>query len=191
MMHLILASTSPRRSELLAQIGLPFAVVPSRVDEGTPSGMPDRLVESLALAKALDVAGRVSEGVVIGADTVVAVDGQILGKPADGGEAAAMLRKLGGRSHDVYTGLAVVDAASGRRKCQHVHTVVHFRALTESEIAAYIESGEPLDKAGAYGIQGRAAVFVSGIEGCYFNVVGLPLSRLWQMLREFEHPGLP
>lgn len=190
-MTLILASGSPRRQELLRQIGLSFTVVPSQVQENLPSGEPAHLVESLALAKAGEVAGRLRSGLVLGADTVVALDGAILGKPSGPAEAAAMLSRLSGKHHDVYTGLALVHAASGHRMVEHEHTVVRFRKLLDSEIAAYVQSGEPLDKAGAYGIQGLAAVFVSGITGCYFNVVGLPLSRLWRMLQEFHYPGLP
>lgn len=190
-MNLILASSSPRRQELLRQIGLQFRVVPSEIDENLPLCDAANLVTALARSKAGDVAARFPEALVLGADTVVSVDGAILGKPSGPDEAVDMLGRLSGRAHDVYTGLALVHAASGRSAVGHEHTVVRFRKLTDTEIAGYVKSGEPLDKAGAYGIQGRAAVFVSCIEGCYFNVVGLPLSRLWLMLHQFDRVGLP
>lgn len=167
-------------------MGLDFAVVPSDVDETLDvDGAPGPQVESLALRKARSVAGRMGSGLIIGADTIVVLGGRILGKPADAREAAAMLRELEGTSHEVYTGVAVVDAGSGRAVVGHERTVVRFRPLTEAEISAYVATGEPLDKAGAYGIQGIGALLVAGIEGCYTNVVGLPLGRLSELLRMF------
>lgn len=190
-LELILASSSPRRQELLRQIGLRFAVVPSRLEEKTAERNPAKKVKALALAKANEVAERMGHGLVLGADTIVVIGGKILGKPGSGTEAAAMLRSLSGRAHRVYTGIALVDAATGRSRAATECTLVQFRSLSEREIQAYVASGEPLDKAGAYGIQGHAAVFVSGIKGCYSNVVGLPLSRFWQMLQDFSGTGLP
>ncbi|MDI6710546.1 MAG: Maf family protein [Thermoanaerobacterales bacterium] len=183
---LILASSSPRRRELLKGLGLDFTVFACDVDESIDAGgAPAPQVEALALRKARAVAGRLDCGLVIGADTVVVLGGRILGKPADAREAAAMLRDLEGASHEVYTGVAVVEAGSGRAVVDHERTVVRFRSLTEAEIAAYVATGEPLDKAGAYGIQGIGAFLVAGIEGCYTNVVGLPLGRLTELLRVF------
>lgn len=190
-MELILASSSPRRQELLRQIGLHFAVIPSKLEEKTAERNPAKRVKALALAKAQEVAERTGHGLVLGADTIVVNGGRILGKPGSSAEAAAMLRILSGRTHRVYTGIALVDAATGRSRAVTECTLVKFRSLSEREIEAYVASGEPLDKAGAYGIQGHAAVFISGIKGCYSNVVGLPLSRFWQLLQDFSGKGLP
>jgi septum formation protein len=185
--ELILASASPRRAELLKQVGIPFRQVISKVDEDLQDPAdPEQHVRELSRRKAKDVAGRLDSGIVLGADTIVVLDEHILGKPADQGEAVEMLRHLSGRTHRVYTGLTLIDAAS-RGSVSHVEvTEVTFRALTEQEIAAYVATGEPLDKAGAYGIQGRGALLVSGIRGCYFNVVGLPLAGLLDLLRRLE-----
>ncbi|HEX3030740.1 MAG TPA: Maf family protein [Bacillota bacterium] len=148
------------------------------------------MAEALAAQKARAVAAQLTQGLVLGADTIV-VKGSpekghlILGKPADGPEAAVMLRSLSGTSHQVITGVALIEAATGRERLAHEITEVRFRELQEEEITAYITSGEPLDKAGAYAIQGLGAVFVAGINGCYSNVVGLPLARLSTMLSEF------
>jgi len=186
MPDLILASASPRRRDLLQQLGLKFSVQVSNVDETIDESLaPGRLVESLARQKAQHVACMVKTGIVIGADTVVVQDNSILGKPAGPEEAAAMLRRLSGTSHRVMTGVALIDAATGREKVEHEVTTVWFRELQDREIANYIAGGEPVDKAGAYGIQGLGSIFVRGIEGCYFNVVGLPLARLAAMLRDF------
>lgn len=183
-MELILASASPRRSALLRQVGLEFQVVPSHVDEAIPEGIsPGGLVEYLALSKAKAVAALQPTALVLGADTIVVVDGEILNKPRDRGEAVAMLQRLSGRSHQVMTGVALVSRHEDR--CHHEITVVHFQSLDQGQIERYVDSGEPMDKAGAYGIQGRASAMISGIEGDYFNVVGLPLSRTVQMLAHF------
>ena len=182
----ILASRSPRRRELLAHLGVPFRVVVPEVEEDAEpasSGQPEELAEALALAKAEAVARAEREGIVIAADTIV-VDGEaILGKPADGAEAAETLRRLRGREHRVITGLAVVDAGSGRRVASHVVTAARMRDYSDAEITAYGARGEPLDKAGAYAIQDQQFHPVASYDGCYCNVVGLPLKTLVILLR--------
>ncbi len=183
-MDIVLASQSPRRQELLRQVGVSFRVIPSNVDEQVTHPMrPGEMVEHLARSKAREVAGRVPGALVIGADTIVVVDGEVLGKPGDREEAAAMLRRLSGREHQVMTGVAVIHGE--RELVAHEVTTVRFSPLTEDQIRRYVESGEPMDKAGAYGIQGRAAALIHSIEGDYFNVVGLPLNRTVQMLAQF------
>ncbi|KPK22009.1 MAG: hypothetical protein AMJ76_01135 [Dehalococcoidia bacterium SM23_28_1] len=182
----ILASRSPRRRQLLAHLGLPFrVVVPQEEEDIAPmaTGKPEELAEALAVAKAEAVARDEKEGIVIAADTIV-VDGQtILGKPADDSKAAATLRRLRGKTHRVITGLAVVDAHSGQRAASHVVTVVQMRDYGDGEIAAYVARGEPLDKAGAYAIQDEQFQPVASYDGCYCNVVGLPLKALVVLLR--------
>lgn len=179
MPELILASASPRRAELLRQAGFSFSIRESTLSEETFKEPPPRGVELLALEKAGNVAGNLSSGIVLGADTVVIEDGIILGKPGDKDEAIEMLRRLSGNEHTVITAIALIDAANNHRKItDHVETRVWMRKLHDDEISAYAESNEPYDKAGAYGIQGYAAVFIRRIEGCYFNVVGLPLSMV-------------
>lgn len=186
MNKIILASNSPRRLTLLRQIGIDPVVIPSHVPEYIQEGeSPEDSALRLATAKAREVVGRFMEGFIIGADTVVVVDSEQLGKPADERDARRMLRLLSGRSHSVITGLAVIDAKRSEVKTTIVRTTVRFKQLTEEEIDAYIATGDPMDKAGAYGIQGRAAAFIEGIEGCYSNVVGLPLSELVEMLKSF------
>ena len=184
--EIVLASASPRRRELLAALGLSFAVIPSQAPEDElPGETPARHVERLSIAKAADVAGRAQGGRwFIGSDTIVAVDGRLLGKPRDDEDAAAMLRTLSGRGHEVVSGYAIVDGAAKVRVSAAVTTRVRFRKLTEPEIAGYIASGEPRDKAGAYGIQGLGACLVQAIEGSYTNVVGLPLSEVVTALQE-------
>ena len=182
---LILASASPRRRRLMRQIGLAFQVMPGEVDEDVIiSCDPLENIQAVALRKARDVAARVEDGIVIGADTQILIDGETLGKPTDEADAARMLSRLSGRDHQVITGVALVDAGTGLEKTWVETTLVFFRELSESEISAYVHTGEPMGKAGAYGIQGRAAAFVDRIEGCYFNVVGLPLAKLVQNLRK-------
>ncbi|MCA1295841.1 Maf family protein [Paenibacillus sp. alder61] len=188
--RIILASTSPRRRELVASLHIPFDIVPSHAEESTPEGWsPDRIVTELAKRKAEAVYRQLDDrdrqGVIVGSDTIVVRDGTVLGKPADQREAASMLRSLQGRSHEVYTGVACIDSRTGASKVDYRRTVVTMRALREEEIEAYAASGEGLDKAGAYAIQGLGATIVTGIEGCYFNVVGLPLSLLAEMLASF------
>ncbi len=197
--RLVLASASPRRRMLLAQIGVPYDVTESRVDEMRTAldETPEGHVMEAASRKALDVALRIGHGIVLGADTIVYLDGEILGKPHSAREARAMLGYLSGRSHTVYTGIALARAQDQRLKHHDGRsardamasvgfeaTQVTMRNLKRREIAAYVDTGEPMDKAGAYAIQGRGAVLVSGIKGCYFNVVGLPLAKLTGMLAE-------
>ena len=184
--RLILASASPRRRELLERFGLPFEVVPARGEESAPEGLPPgELVRLLAEQKAAEVARTVPDAaaVVVSADTVVEIDGEVLGKPGTPERAAAMLRRLSGRTHRVWTGVCV--RRGDERRTDAACTEVRFRSLAEEEIAAYVRTGEPLDKAGAYGYQSLACLFVEEIRGDYFNVVGLPLCLLGQMLRAF------
>lgn len=192
-MRIILASASPRRRELLEQIGLDFEVVTSHVVEQISSVRPDDAVEELSRQKAEAVFCQETEAaegglLVIGADTVVALDGVILGKPVDGGDAFRMLERLQGREHEVYTGVTLLYKAAGaserKAKCFHERTRVYFYPMTKAEISEYVHTGDPLDKAGAYGIQGFCARYISRIEGDYNNVVGLPVGRLYQEIRE-------
>lgn len=180
---LILASSSPRRRELLSRVGADFTVIPAMTDEGGVETLsPARAVETLAERKALAVFITHPGDVVIGADTVVSLDGKIFGKPADASAARKMLSALSGRSHEVVSGVCVI--ASGRRNVFSVRTAVRFRRLSPALIERYLATGEPFDKAGAYGIQGFGALLVEGIEGDYCNVVGLPLSALARVLEE-------
>lgn len=187
--RLVLASASPRRSELLKQIGVRFEVCVSNVAEEADEASlePHEVAAEHARDKALKVAARMPGRLVLGADTVVVLDGRPLGKPADRDEARRMLRSLSGCEHEVITAVALAaDDGEGAAVVaeDHVVTQVCFRKLSEAEIEAYVASGEPMDKAGGYGIQGLGAILVHEIRGCYFNVVGLPLSRTWEMLRE-------
>jgi septum formation protein len=182
---IVLASASPRRSQLLAGVGIAFTVVPSEAPEDVvPQETPQQHVTRLSLLKAREVADRdeVAGRWFIGSDTVVVRDTTILGKPADAGDAAAMLRSLSGRSHSVISGYAVIDRASGQEVAAAVTTVVRFRELTEREIQGYIATGEPFGKAGAYAIQGIGAFMIPAIEGSYTNVVGLPLCEVVETL---------
>ncbi len=185
-MNIILASASPRRRELMATAGIPCTVMSTDADESLPEGIaPQRAVEILSRRKAEAAIAAVPadpDNIIIAADTVVYAGGRILGKPKDKDEARAMLRLYSGTAHSVFTGVTV--ARGGRMITDHVETLVCFRPLTEGEIEGYISSIHPYDKAGGYGIQGPAAMFVSRIEGDYFNVVGLPLCRLGEMLGE-------
>lgn len=183
--ELVLASASPRRAGLLRGLGVVFRVEPSGADESHDGDDPSSAAETVALRKARVVAGRCPGAVVVGADTVVvAPDGAFLGKPRDEDEAVAMLLRLSGRTHQVVTGVAVVGGTAGGERVASESTRVHMRAFTEPEARRYARSGEPLDKAGAYGIQGRGGLLVAGVEGCYFNVVGLPLVVLQRLLRD-------
>lgn len=185
-MHFVLASASPRRLALLAQIGVSADVCPSSFNEieGLNTSAYD-VVRTNALGKGREVLQVCQKSdVVIAADTVVALDNKILGKPKNAEDAKAMLRSLAGRTHQVMTGVAVFH--NEKELLDVVTTTVSFRQLTEAEIEAYVATGEPLDKAGAYGIQGYGAILVETIEGCYNNVVGLPLTRLYQMLATLE-----
>jgi len=181
--RIVLASASPRRTELLRAILPEFDVIPSGIEESMDGASgPVDLVISLASAKAEDVAVGCRDCVIIGADTLVVVDDHTLGKPEDAGDARRMLRLLSGRTHSVITGVSVVYR--GETTTSAEVTEVLFSTMTEGQIEAYTQTGEPLDKAGAYGIQGRASIFIQGIKGCYFNVVGLPLFRLNQLLAD-------
>lgn len=193
-MRIILASASPRRKELLAQIGLEFEIVVSDVEEKVTSTLPWQVVEELSAQKAEAVCSTVcgeggtgsavidNEMLVIGADTIVACDEQILGKPRDEENAKEMLRSLQGRAHQVYTGVTLIHVKDEQRMVHtfHERTDVEFYPMTEQDIADYVATGDPMDKAGAYGIQGICARFVKGIQGDYNNVVGLPVGRLYQ-----------
>ncbi|UNC90917.1 Maf family protein [Candidatus Contubernalis alkaliaceticus] len=186
MSQLILASASPRRASLLKQVGLEFQVIPSNfIEDNTLQMTKHMLTVFFARSKAEEVASRVNDGIIIGADTVVVSEHEFLGKPGSAEEAFVMLKKLSGTSHQVTTGLAVLDKKSEVIRTLYSTTNVWFRKLKDEEINSYIKTGDPLDKAGAYGIQGKAALFVKRIEGCYFNVVGLPLSELAGILTEF------
>ena len=178
---ILLASSSPRRREILEMLGLNFKVIPSSADETVPKGLsPAQTVEYLARIKAQAVRNSASqEDIIVSADTIVVIDGQIFGKPADRNEAIEMLSRLSGRTHEVYTGICVNDQVS------HECSKVTFRTLSMDEIEAYIDTGEPMDKAGAYGIQGKGSLLVSRIEGDYFNIMGLPVCRLGQMLKNY------
>ncbi len=183
---LVLASASPRRRDLLASVGIAFSVVPSRAaEEVLPGETAEAHVQRLSLDKAREVAGRseVSGRWFLGSDTVVVRDGEILGKPADDADARRMLRSLAGRSHRVVSGYAIIDRQTGEEISEAVQTLVRFRELTEAEIAGYIASGEPADKAGAYAIQGIGAFMVRSIDGSYTNVVGLPLCETVEALQ--------
>lgn len=192
MMDLVLASASPRRAELLRQIELPFSVEPSRGPEPLPDGRaPEVFAVYSAQCKARSVLrllwdrGAAMNALIIGADTVVCIDGLILGKPANPAEAAQTLARLSGRPHKVYTGLSVVCAQRESSGCEM--TSVQMKSLSQQDIDTYVSSGEPLDKAGSYGIQGRASRFIESIEGCYYNVVGLPLARLCALIEDMGY----
>ena len=186
MQQLILASGSPRRKELLQLIGVPFTVIKSEAEEEVGSTLPHEIVQELSCKKATEVAERITEGTILGADTIVWFEGKVLGKPKDREDAAGMLRALQGNAHEVYTGVTIIvktgddlqtDTFSSR-------TVVHVHSMSEEEIEAYLDTGDPFDKAGSYGIQGPFAAFVDGIEGDYQTVVGLPVSEVYRHLHK-------
>lgn len=185
---LILASTSPRRKMLCAQLGRTFTVEAPMLDEEhlDPSLDLPTALEKLALAKARSLEKQAPKALVLGADTIVCKDGVVLGKPADAKEASRMLHALSGDSHEVITAVALCCGETGRFMTDHAVSRVRFRVLTDEEISAYIASGEPLDKAGAYGIQGEGGKFVAALEGEFDNVVGLPLNLVRQMLARWE-----
>lgn len=197
MRELILASGSPRRRELLEQIKVPFRVMVSDAEETETDTDPGQVVKALAARKAIQVAKEIEEGLVLGADTVVSVDGEILGKPKNREDARQMLEKLQGRAHSVFTGVALVEKqkndtaqsdTTGRPSDSRVlenfyrETRVHVHQMSDQEIENYLDTGDAFDKAGSYGIQGPFAAFVDGIEGDYNNVVGLPVSAVYQAL---------
>lgn len=184
-MNIVLASQSPRRKELLERMGLSgFAIIPARGDESCPPGCtPSAMVEELSRRKCAEIAVSRPDDLIIAADTVVAVEDRILGKPHSEEQAAQMLRLLSGREHRVYTGLTVSRA--GEAVTEHEVTSVRFRPLSQADIRRYIATGEPMDKAGAYGVQGYGCVLVEGIVGDYYNVMGLPVCRLARLLARF------
>jgi septum formation protein len=184
---LVLASSSPRRQELIRTLGIPYRIAVSDADETVELGLsPAEIVETLSLRKALVVWPQCQfSEIVIGSDTIVVVDNEVLGKPKDAQDAAVMLERLQGRTHEVYSGVACIDAEDGRRHVSHRVTKVKMKPLQNEQIQRYIATGEPMDKAGSYGIQGLGATIVEGIEGDYFNVVGLPLSLLSELLTNF------
>lgn len=198
MNKLILASASPRRRELLLQIGMEFETLPAKGEEKLPDReklAPCEVVEKLSEQKAEEVFGKLSQDagefpIVIGADTVVALEGQIMGKPGDRQEAVAMLSRLQGRAHQVYTGVTLIrKREAGKPPVKitfHEKTQVVMYPMSGEEISAYVDTGEPADKAGAYGIQGRGAAFIREIRGDYYNVVGLPIGKLYQELKNLE-----
>ena len=189
-MKLILASSSPRRAEILANAGLPFSVLSSAVDESPyPGETPAALVQRLANAKAdLVTARAVGPAIALAADTVVVLDDKILGKPNSREDARHMLRQLSGRTHSVLTGVALIRLPDGERRQFIESTLVHVRPITDEELSSYLATQEPYDKAGAYAIQGQAGRYIPRIEGCYFNVVGLPLSRVMTELQTLGWP---
>jgi septum formation protein len=180
---IILASSSPRRQQLLSYIISDFEVIPSGIEEEA-SGTPRQIVIRLAKDKAQDVAGSRPDALVIGADTIVVLDGRVLGKPKDKSDAAVMLSMLLGKTHKVYTGVAVIYKGKVMSRC--CVTEVTFDYMTREEILDYIETGEPMDKAGAYGIQGYGSKFISNVAGDYFNVMGLPVNTLYKMLKKLS-----
>jgi septum formation protein len=186
MKRIILASASPRRQELLEKLGLRFEVEASNYEEDTPSRLePHELARRISREKAKVVAGKHRDAIVIAADTFIVFGDRILGKPRTAIEARGMLKTLSGQSHSVITGFSIIDTATNKTLSQSVETKVNIRTLTLKEINAYVKSKEPLDKAGAYAIQGLGAVIVERIEGDYFNVIGLPLGALTEALKQF------
>lgn len=183
--QIVLASASPRRRELMEQIGIHPEIIPSQVEEVVTSSDPEQVVMELAGQKAREVADRLGDNrIVVGSDTVVAVDGAILGKPASEEEARAMIRRIAGRTHQVFTGVAIVRGQ--REKTFAVESRVTVYPMSEEEIRGYVAAGESMDKAGAYGIQGRFAAFIRELSGSYTNVMGLPVGRLYQELKAFS-----
>jgi septum formation protein len=187
--RIVLASASPRRAELLRAAGIAFDVAPAHVDETVPAGeSPEQYVRGVAEAKARAIHRRYPGRVILAADTTVVLGGEILAKPVDAGDAVRMLRLLSGRSHDVLTGVTVVSG-EGASDSRVARTTVEFAPLTAAEIDWYVASGEPMDKAGAYAIQGLASRFVRRIDGSYSNVVGLPVALVYEMLRRAGEAG--
>lgn len=179
MKHIILASASPRRKEILELADLKFDIMPSNAQEITTKTAPNEVVMELASIKAKDIYEKSEkQSMIVGADTVVAYQGQILGKPTDEADAKRMLTMLSGQTHEVYTGVCIIE--DGKTKTFYEETKVTFYEISDEQIDHYIKTGEPMDKAGSYGIQGKAAVFIKGIEGDYYNVVGFPIARFLQ-----------
>ncbi len=184
--NLVLGSASPRRRELLERLGFEFEIIPCHVDESVvPWKDPETGVKLVAELKAVEALSHRPRKTIIAADTVVICRGEIMGKPADAADAARMLGALSGRAHEVITGVVIVQPPN-RRIIEAETTRVFFREIADIEIERYIETGEPFDKAGAYAIQGYASLFIERVDGCYFNVVGLPVHRLFSMFRRLE-----
>ncbi len=170
----------------MQQIGLKFEIVPSRYEEDMTMKLPPhKLAMTLARGKALDVAKRRKSGIVIGVDTFVVLGKELLGKPKSKADAKRMLRKQSGKTQKIYSGMSIIDAKTGKELLDYVVTSLRMRRITQKEIDGYVSTGEPLDKAGAFGIQGMGAIFIEKIDGCYFNIMGLPLYRLTQNLKKF------
>ena len=187
--RVILASGSPRRKQLLEQIGVRPEIRPSRIEEQAVSRLPEEVVMELSCQKAEDVAAETAgDALVLGADTVVAVDGDILGKPKSHEDAMDMVRRIQGRSHQVYTGVTLIYKKQGKSRGITIaeNTEVFVYPMTEEEMKRYADSAEPMDKAGAYGIQGAFAAYIEGIHGDYTNVVGLPVGRVWQEWKQLK-----
>jgi septum formation protein len=186
MKKIILASTSPRRHGLLQQIGLEFEVIPSNYEEDMTMKMSaSNLAKTLAYGKAAEVAKRVKSGIVIGVDTFISFKGKKIGKPKTNAVARKMLKLISGKTLKIYSGIAMIDAATKQELIDYEITKVKMHKLNDKEIESYIATGEPLDKAGAFAVQGMGAVFVSKVNGCYANAVGLPLHKLTQNLKKF------
>ncbi|MGB9839302.1 Maf family protein [Thermovenabulum sp.] len=184
---LVLASSSPRRIELLKQIGLDFEVIPANIEEEKIIELkPDELVQKLAIEKVISVSKKVRNSIVIGADTLVYAENKVLGKPRTEKEALDMLLLLSNKWHKVYSGIAVLDTETQKLITDVEESGVKFKSISEKEAKNYIQTGEPMDKAGAYAIQGKGAVFIERIEGCYYNIVGLPLFKLVKLLEQFN-----
>lgn len=187
MAKLVLASASPRRQGLMEMLGFNFTIVPSNINEEEYKDLnPIDMVKDLARAKAEEIAGLVEDTVVIGSDTIVVLDDKILGKPSDQSEAMAILKKLQNRKHSVLTGIAVWDTVSGKVLVDYDKTDVFMGSIKDEDILEYVKTDEPMDKAGAYGIQGIGGIFVEKIEGSYFTVMGLPIHKLVKMLKGFD-----
>jgi len=186
MPRIILASASPARGHLLRQIGISFKVIPSRISEPKISAIKETQIQDLALMKARHVAGKVKRGLVIGADTIIVHRRTIIGKPRNRKEARKILNRLNGSIHSVVTGIAIVNAATRKEAATSVKTSVKLKRMSDQEIESYLATGEPLGKAGAYAVQGKGAIFIERINGCYYNVVGLPLPKLADMLKKFH-----
>lgn len=186
--RIILASASPRRAELLRQIGVKFELAPSEVEERPhPDETPSDYITRIARAKVIAVARRLEAGLVIGADTVVVLDGRLIGKPEDEADAQRLLRQLSGKWHAVMTGVALYDVETRHEVADYDKTLVKFAQLTDREIEWYVNTGEPMDKAGAYGIQGLGGLFVDEIAGNYYNVVGLPIPLVYRLARRLGY----
>jgi septum formation protein len=187
-MEIILASSSPRRAEILREAGIAFQICATHIDETpipgeTARAMVARLAEAKARAAAVQIGASMRECIIVGADTTVELDGEIIGKPRDSADAREMLARLSGRTHHVLTGIFVLQLPGNAARAAVENSAVTFGPIGEEEIDAYVATAEPLDKAGAYAIQGLAGRYIPRIEGCYFNVVGLPLARVYGLLR--------